>query len=928
MMARGDGFRRGRWVTSVVMMAFACAFPAWTSAQQVAGDGTEPTERAGRPLLARPALTAAPRASAIVLDGALDDAAWAAAPPASGFIQREPREGVPAEEDTEVRVLIDDEAIWIGLRMWDSEPERISRQLFRRDDNGQVDYVEVALDSNLDRRTGYVFRVTAANVQGDRYLYDDEREDNAWDAVWASEVSVDERGWSAELRIPLSQIRYEASEQPQTWGFNVHRLRLATNERSFFSLVSRLQQGTVSQSGTLEGVRVARAGSRTEFRPYVVSTLHRGPSEAGDPFFDGTASSARTGMDIRFGLGAAFTLDATLNPDFGQVESDPAVINLSAFETFQQERRPFFVEDARIFDFSLSGGRNQLFYSRRIGRSPQGGAPEGTTFRDIPENATILGAAKLAGRTSSGLSIGVLGAVTGNERGEAVFEETGRLGDFLVEPRTEYGVVSLQQDLRGGTTTFGGMVTGLRRALPEDGSFDFLPSTAFNGGLRFEHQWDDREWALWGFLAGSLVRGSEDAILRLQQASNHYFQRPDATRFSLDPTATSMSGAEWRLQFERRSGEHWTGAVWAAQVTKGFDINDLGFSGSSERLDGGFRFGYREITPGTVFRNYNLSLTTYHNLSHETLDGGLSWSGIQDGYLSGSVNLNASGQLLNYWSGNASLSYTPDAMSRSATRGGPVMKNPGEWRWEGRFNTDRRAALSWGGNVELRRENLGTGAGEFSVGGSVQIRPSPRLELNLQPRFQKERSSDQYVTSTGVLPYEPTFGRRYIFADLERRSVSMETRLDWTFTPHLTLQLFAQPLLSSGDFVTYKQLERSRSFEFQRFTEGTAAAVGDGVRCSGGSICAFGDEQHVDVDGDGRADFSFGERDFNVRSLIGNAVLRWEYRPGSTIFLVWQRRQADRALLGDFDLGRDFDALVGAPSDDRFIIKVNYWLGL
>ncbi|HSM59306.1 MAG TPA: DUF5916 domain-containing protein, partial [Longimicrobiales bacterium] len=626
----------------------------------------------------------------IVLDGVLDDAAWARAAPTSGFVQREPVEGRPAEHDTDVRILFDEEAIWVALRMHDPQPESISRQLFRRDDSGQADYVEIAFDPNLDRRTGYLFSVTAANVQGDAYLYDDNREDNAWDAVWSSAVSVDQGGWSAEMRIPLSQIRYEASEGDQRWGFNVHRSRLATREETFLSLVSRLQRGTVSQFGVLVGVRAPRASRRIEVRPYVVSSLHNGPAEEGDPFFDGSSASTRVGVDLSYGLGASFTLDATVNPDFGQVEADPAVINLSAFETFFQERRPFFVEDARVFDFSLSGGRNQLFYSRRIGRSPHGGAPNGTTFSEVPDNATILGAAKLAGRTSSGLSVGALAAVTGNESGRAVFEEDGSIGEFPVEPRTEYGVLSFQQDFRQGATTVGGIVTALRRELPGDGSFDFLPDRAFNGGVRFEHQWSDRAWALWGFLAGSHVRGSEEAITEIQTASNHYFQRPDATRFSLDPSATSMSGAEWRLQVERRNGAHWTGSAWLAQVTKGFEINDLGFSGSAERLDGGFRFGYREITPGSLFRSYNVSFSNFHNVSHEALDDAGSWGSWRNAYLRGSFSLNGDAQLLNYWSGHFSMSYSPDGWSRTATRGGPIMKDPGSASASARFGTDRR----------------------------------------------------------------------------------------------------------------------------------------------------------------------------------------------------------------------------------------------
>lgn len=883
---------------------------------------------AGRPAPLRPSLRAAELdGDEISVDGVLDDAAWTAAPVASGFVQREPYEGRPAEHDTEVRILFDDEAIYVGLRMFDSEPSSIARQLYRRDGRGQADYVEIAFDPNLDRRTGYLFSVSAANVQRDEYMYDDEREDGAWDAVWSSAVSIGEGGWSAELRIPLSQIRYDAGEDEQAWGLNVHRSRVASKEETYLSLVSRLQRGTVSQFGRLEGIRVPKGAGRLELQPYVVSSLHRGPAEAGDPFFDGSATSSRLGLDLSYGVGAAFTLDATINPDFGQVEADPAVINLSAFETFFQERRPFFVQNARVFDFNLSGGRNQLFYSRRIGRSPHGGTPDDALFEDVPDNATILGAAKLAGRTSSGLSIGALAAVTGAERGRALLEGTGTVEGFPVEPRTQYGVFSLQQDFRGGQSNVGGIVTALDRSLPADGTFDDLTSDAYNAGLRFEHQWNDREWALWGFFAGSFVKGSTEAITDIQESSNHYFQRPDATRFSLDPTATSMSGAEWRLQFERRSGEHWTGSVWLAEVTKGFEINDLGFSGSSERLDGGFRFGYREIEPGDLFRSYNFNFSTYHNVSHEWLDDPWSWSSWREAYLRGNMSLDARGELLNYWSGHVSLRYAPDGMSRTATRGGPIMEAPGNAQIDLRLNGDRRAMVSWGGNVQLQRDNSGEG-GSVQVGTELNVRPSAQVALSMRPRYERQSTPDQYVTATDVLAYTPTFGTRYLFADLERTTFSMETRLDWTFTPKLSLQLFAQPLLSSGDFVTYKQLLRPGSFDFLAFRPGVPTSSDQGVRCTGGAICRIGDEQHVDLDQDGRADFDFSDRDFNVRSLVGNAVLRWEYRPGSTLFLVWQRRQTDRVAMGDFDFGRDIGELWEAPADNRFIVKVNYWLGL
>ncbi|MDT8342070.1 MAG: DUF5916 domain-containing protein [Longimicrobiales bacterium] len=865
----------------------------------------------------------------VEVDGRLDDAVWDEAERLSGFIQGSPEEGIPAEHDTEVRILFGDDAIYVAARMWDTEPERIGTQVVRRDGRGAFDRFGVALDTNLDRRTGYYFQVSAAGVQRDEYLFDDNRSDDAWDAVWESAVEVDDRGWTVEIRIPLSQIRYEAAATPQDWGVNFDRRRLATDEVSYYALISRQQGGRVSQFARMEGVSVTRAVRRIEARPYLLSSLHRGPAEPGNPFFDGREAQGRFGTDLRFGLGSAFTLDATVNPDFGQVEADPAVINLSAFETFFREQRPFFVQDANLLSFSLSGGQNNLFYSRRIGRSPQGGSPEGADFVDTPDAATILGAAKITGRTAGGLSVGGLLAVTQEEVGRAFLAGEQRFTDFMAEPQTQYGVLRLEQDFNGGASQVGGIVTTLNRTLPADGSFDFLTSSAFSTGLRFEHQWSDRTWALSGFFTGSHIRGDSTAITRIQRSSNHFFQRPDATRESVDSTATSMTGMEWRLELEKRRGEHWTWGVWLGELTGGMEINDLGFSRNRERLDGGFRIGYREIQPSALFRNYNLSFFTFHNFSHEALDDAGSFDSWRKAHTSGSFSLTGQGEFQNFWGARLDLSVNPDTYSRTATRGGPVMMDPGSWRAALRLNTDRRQALNLSGNVSYR-DGFDRSGSQFSVGGQVEVRPSPRLELSLGPEWSVQRDPAQYVTATDEVPFEPTFGRRYIFGDLDRRTLALETRANLSLSPTLTFQLFAQPQISSGDYLGYRQLAAASSFDFRDFQEGVVVSTpGGGVGCQGGDICRTADNLwHVDLDRDGGADFDFSDRDFNFRSLVGNAVLRWEYRPGSTIFVVWQRRQSEFADVGDFDLGRDLGALFDVPADDRFIVKVNYWLGL
>ncbi|MDH3269873.1 MAG: carbohydrate binding family 9 domain-containing protein [Gemmatimonadota bacterium] len=861
----------------------------------------------------------------IQIDGVADEPDWASARVFSGFTQREPVEGVAAEHDTEVRVLFGDEAIWVAARMWDDDPTSIDRRLTRRDNHGTYDQFSIHLDPNLDGLTGYSFRVSAANVQGDTYFHSDDQMDFAWDAVWTSAVAIDDEGWSVEMRIPLSQIRYEASDDLQTWGVNFHRFRVANNERSYYSLVSRLRKGIVSQMGRLDNVQVSRPSRRLELLPYVVTSYQNGPAEPGDPFFDGSAAGSRVGLDMSYGLGSSFTLDATINPDFGQVEADPAVINLTAFETFFPEQRPFFVEDARVFDFSLSGRQNTLFYSRRIGRAPHGGAPGDAEFADVPSNATILGAAKLAGRTQSGLSLGALAAVTGNEFGRGLYSDATR-SRFLVEPRTQFGVVSVGQDVNDGQTQVRGMVTAMNRELPADGTFDWLPSSAFNGGVRFEHQWDDRNYAVWGFFSGSYVNGSAAAMERIQRSPTHFLQRPDATRFSVDPTKTSLGGRDWRLQVEKRNGEHWTASIWAAEVSKLFEVNDVGFSTNAERLDGGFRVGYKEITPGRVFRDYNVTLSSFHNWSHEALDDAWSIESWHKARTSGNYSLSANGTFLNNWGVRSSVRYSPQTMDRRNTRGGPMMVGPANVNYNVNLNSDRRRRLGGSVNVDVTDDLLGRGGG-FKIGGQVSVRPSDNVSVSVNPQWETSTSGDQYVTATTTMPYAPTFGARYLFADLDRTTFSVETRLDWTFTPKLSLQLFAQPLLSSGDYLQYKQLSESQSFAFDRFTPGAGTEVADDVVCTG-TICQIGDAQHVDFDGDGVADYAFSDRDFNVRSLIGNAVLRWEYRPGSTIFFVWQRQQVGRTDLGDFDFGRDWDALWAAPAENRFIIKMNYWLGL
>jgi hypothetical protein len=761
--------------------------------------------------------------------------------------------------------------------------------LVRRDENGAYDFFELSFDSNNDQRTGYRFRVSAANVQRDVFLYNDTDEDEAWDAVWQSAVNRDSSGWSVELRIPLSQLTYISSDSAQSWGVNFSRRRLASNER----------------------------------------TYNTGPADPGDPFFDGSDASGTVGVDARFGLGSAYTLNATINPDFGQVEVDPAVINLTQFEVFFPERRPFFVEDAQIFDFTLSGHRNQLFYSRRIGREPRGVAPDGADFEEVPGETTILGAAKLTGRTAGGLSVGALAAFTGEETGRAYFNDLDQTLKFPVEPPAQYGVLRLQQDMRGGASLFGGIFTAMNRSLPSDGRFASLTSNAYSLGLDFEHNWggaNSRNWALWGYFAGTHIRGDPIALIEVQESSNHYYQRPDADYLSVDSTARSLTGINWRVQFERRSAQHWTGAVWAGQISPGFEANDLGFLQASERLDLGARISYQEITPGSLFRSYELRLFTFQNWRHSILDDPFSINAWQHAHKSSHFSLNTEWEFLNYWELNVEGSHSPQLLSDSDTRGGPLIVRPATSNLELRLETDRRKALFLEPRLDYQKRHLG--GDMFGAGMAIGIRPSPSLEVSLAPSYTTELDPAQYVETTEDMGYAPTYGSRYLFSDLRRHQFSVETRLNVAFNPKLTLQLYAQPLISSGDYLTYKQLEAAETFDFDVFEEGVAVESESGISCVGGRTCAADDTRFIDFEGDGTVDYEFENPPFNIQSLRLNAVLRWEYRPGSTVFFVWQQNRRDRIDTGSFDLSRDFDLLRSIEPENVFIVKVNYWLGL
>ncbi|HEX6910936.1 MAG TPA: DUF5916 domain-containing protein, partial [Longimicrobium sp.] len=542
---------------------------------------------------------AAPR-----VDGVLDDGAWSTAQPATGFVQRAPNPGAPATLRSEARILFDPAALYVAVRMLDPRPDSIAAPLGRRDLDGvSSDWIHVIVDSYNDKRTAFRFSVNPAGVQADALHAGDTGEDAGWDAVWQAAARVDGDGWTAEYRIPLSQLRFAAADTAggaRVWGLQLTREVARRSEVADWSQVRADRTGFVSQFGELTGLSGLRQVRRLEVLPYALGRVTRAPGASGDPFHRATDPLGAMGADVKYGLTSDLTLTATLNPDFGQVEADPGQVNLTAFESFFAERRPFFTEASDIFRVDAAfpyaargtGFRDdQPFYSRRLGRAPQAANPAGSQFYDRPEATRILGAAKLSGKTASGWSLGMIDAVTARE--EVRYLEGGARRTAAVEPATNYFVARAIRDFRGGRSAVGGVATAVHRALDGDPRLAFLPGAAYLAGIDGRHRFgggDDYE--VRGALLASRVAGGAEAIAGIQQRAGHYFQRPDAGHLRFDPARTSLGGWLADLKVEKKGGEHWSGGLYGHARSPGLEMNDVGFQRSTDWILQGAWLGY------------------------------------------------------------------------------------------------------------------------------------------------------------------------------------------------------------------------------------------------------------------------------------------------------------------------------------------------
>ncbi|MEE9464741.1 MAG: DUF5916 domain-containing protein, partial [Candidatus Neomarinimicrobiota bacterium] len=549
---------------------------------------------------------------AVRIDGVVDDDAWADAYFASNFIQRDPLEGEAPTEKTEFAVLYDNEYIYVAINAFDSDPGSIRSILSRRDEHTPSDWVHVSFDSYGDNRTAFEFWLNPQGVKRDLRRYDDESEDTNWDAIWEGETSFHKEGWSAEFRIPLRELRF-SDQDNQAWGLQVYRHISRKNEDDYWTYWSKEEDGHVRHYGQLINLVDIPKQRRIYFSPYLTGQYATSQDYISEVHPENYNTLPNAGADVKVGLANNLTLDMTFNPDFGQVEADPAVLNLTDFEVFFEEKRPFFIEGSNIFAFPLDfGQRNSLFYTRRIGRGPQR-YPYTDGDVDMPSSTTILAATKLSGKTASGTSVGIMNSIAAEEFATIRFTDLPTEKE-TVEPLTNYFVSRVQQDFREGRTTVGGILTAVNRQLDEQ-YLSFLRRDAYSGGIDFSHLFKDDTYRLQGTFAMTDVQGSPNAMIRTQRSSVHYFQRPDVKDQEVDSTATHLSGHSYKLELRKVRSPHWRWFLRTRYYSPGFVANDMGYHQYAGQYNNRGWIQYREDEPGKVIRRWNLNLNTFYNFT-------------------------------------------------------------------------------------------------------------------------------------------------------------------------------------------------------------------------------------------------------------------------------------------------------------------------
>ena len=764
------------------------------------------------------------------LDGALDDGIWKTAPLHEGFMQQDPDEGEPSTERTTFQIAYDDEAIYFAVMCYDKEPNKIFSRLVRRDNYVTSDRLDVVLDPHYSRQNAFWFTVYPSGSVTDGVISGRGWWDNTWNGVWEVKTKIHENGWAAEYKIPYHVLRF-APKEKYTWGLQVARSISRKKEYALWRLIKKNEPGWVSRFGDLTGIENIHPPHHLEFIPYTMgrTTLNSKADVWGN-----------VGGDVQYGITSGITLNATVNPDFGQVEADPASLNLSAYEEYFEERRPFFVEGASIF------GSNDynFFYSRRIGRQPgHFDIPDSAEEFSRPEATTILGAAKIVGRTKGKTSFGIMEAVTSPEH--AQIEQKGKTRDFLVEPLTNYFVGRVKQDVLKGNSYIGLITTAVNRR---------TSNSAYVGGLDWDLKFAKEQYQITGTIATS--------------QSGKIDQR--------------KSGYLAHIEFDKSGG--WLRFDTDFRVlSPDLEINDLGYRRRADMVEWNYDFTVRKQKPFSIFRRVIFGLYGWRTWNYD----GVSISRYSEIW--------TDGRLKNYWDYDLWVGRNLESFSDDDTmRGGTLIKSPPGWWIYTQLRTDSRKRVQLQLNPVFAW-NDDKRSYDYDVRLRIRIRLASNMEVSLGPSYSYGMKDAQWVD----LVEENVNGhleKHYVYGELENRTLDFTTRANISFTPTLSLQFYVQPFITIGDYANFKELVEPRSYLFKSYPLNE-------------------------------------NRDFHQRSLRGNTVLRWEFQPGSTLFLVWtQSREASLEEVRAADLEfRPLHRLGSSFTDEGrniFLIKCRYWFGV
>ena len=838
----------------------------------------------------------------LIIDGNIDEPTWINSNWENDFTQHEPYNGKKPSMKTSFSILYDDNYIYVAFRISDTSPDSIVQRMTRRDYQ-DGDLVMVQFDTYHDKRTAFSFIASAAGIKSEFVISNDgDEEDSTWDPIWWVKTSKDNDGWYAEMKIPFSQLRFDDADD-LVWGLEVGRYLFRKDEWSIWQPISKNQSGWVSHYGEMSGLKNIKSKKTAEITPYVIARTDQFEKEPDNPFkANGTMNKMDMGLDGKFGLTKNLTLDFTINPDFGQVEADPSEVNLSTNETFFNEKRPFFIEGKNILSFPLMFGDGDsadenLFYSRRIGRKPHY-EPElnDNEYAQTPEFASILGAAKITGKTKNGWSIGILESLTAKEYAD-ISNETKR--KEIVEPLTNYLVGRLQKDFNNGNTILGTMLTGVNRNLSAS-HLENIHKSAYTGGIDLVHKWDNKNWQIDFSTYFSHIKGSTDAIQNTQESWIHNFQRPDATHLKLDTTRTSLTGTGGKFTISKNGGKlkFLHAITWKSPE---LELNDVGYMRQADNIMQAFWMGYRIYEPFSIFRYYNINLNqwTNWNFAGESLGPG------------GNINMHT--QFKNYWYLSLGSNLNGESLSVTQLRGGPALKSPGSKNiWLSTGSNDQKK-ITIGSNVYFRRSHVDNALSQHGFGLDLSFRPTNSLKITVSPDYSKRNQELQYVTQE-----ETNSKTDYIFARINQNTLSTSIRINYNITPDLSIQYWGQPFIATGKYNEYKYI-----------TDGRASNYQDRFQHFSNNQLTYNtiDETYSYFNEEGTLQYEFDKPDFNVKEFLSNMVVRWEYSPGSTIYLVWSQSRNSSVSDGNFKFERDWKLIFDEKPYNIFLVKLSYRIG-